>query len=569
MTLDPSTLPGALALWKFDEGSGRIARNAFASSSHPGNNLVYFPEQHFNRWTSAGTGVTTTNGAGNNPNGVATASRCQFAAGLSYIYLQYLNSAAGQYTLSVYLKNNGASDRNMRLAIQDATDGITFSSPFAVTVASGWQRYTFTRTTPGQVTAVYIVNDGTNAADMLVWGAQFEYGGSATDYQLADLDLILPAGSVAYTWTTEGLTSTSSNSIAPIGLQNSPQSISALTMYAVVKRTAEVGFGFAVSEVSNFQRASLTTGTDKRGGWGASGNYYDTCSLVDSQYHVLSMSWDGTNAYFYVDGTPFGKVAASTGWTTQGFALGYPGFPLEGYHGPTAVYDAAHTASEHRQMVEYLRGLMTGRGVTMTAPTAWVQFEGDSITAADGFPETAMEDITPLWQWGKSATAGAQVSTMEARAALVDERLLPSKRNPVLWVLCGRNDLQAVSAETFFASLKSYCQDRQAEGWLVVLATLLPSTFSGFNTKRNTVNSSIVADATFYDVLCRFDQVANMGADSDASNATYYSDGTHPTAAGNNLLAPVAQAAIEEALAISAATGGVGFGFFGPGRGFN
>jgi phospholipase/lecithinase/hemolysin len=36
-----------------------------------------------------------------------------------------------------------------------------------------------------------------------------------------------------------------------------------------------------------------------------------------------------------------------------------------------------------------------------------------------------------------------------------------------------------------------------------------------------------------------------MGCDACAANTTYFSDGEHPTAAGQALLGPIAQAAIQ------------------------
>ena len=85
----------------------------------------------------------------------------------------------------------------------------------------------------------------------------------------------------------------------------------------------------------------------------------------------------------------------------------------------------------------------------------------------------------------------------------------------------------------------------RAYGWKVVLCTLLPSTASGgFNAIRNAANALICGDTSFYVVLCDFAAEATMGLDATASNTTYYSDGTHPTAAGQALLATLMTAAL-------------------------
>lgn len=142
------------------------------------------------------------------------------------------------------------------------------------------------------------------------------------------------------------------------------------------------------------------------------------------------------------------------------------------------------------------------------------------------------------------ATSGAGIATLSSRAATVDAAYDAGKTNNVLFVLIGANNLASGDPAAFVASLKTYCQARQAVGWKVVLATVLPQTISGFNTNRNTANALIVADPTFYDGLARFDLDATMGCDACASNLTYYSDGKHPTAAGQALLALIANAAI-------------------------
>ena len=84
----------------------------------------------------------------------------------------------------------------------------------------------------------------------------------------------------------------------------------------------------------------------------------------------------------------------------------------------------------------------------------------------------------------------------------------------------------------------------------MVVATVLPRTLAGFNADRNTANALIVADSSFYDGLARFDLDATMGCDACASNATYYPDGTHPSAAGHAILAPIANAAIYAVLSL-------------------
>lgn len=163
---------------------------------------------------------------------------------------------------------------------------------------------------------------------------------------------------------------------------------------------------------------------------------------------------------------------------------------------------------------------------------------------ANGYPAKAMALFGQYLPTRNFATSGAGIATLSGRAATVDAAYSAGRVSNVLFVLIGANNLASGDPAAFVASLKTYCQARQAVGWKVVLATVLPQTISGFNTNRNTANALIVADPTFYDGLARFDLDATMGCDACASNLTYYSDGKHPTAAGQALLALIANAAI-------------------------
>jgi len=177
-------------------------------------------------------------------------------------------------------------------------------------------------------------------------------------------------------------------------------------------------------------------------------------------------------------------------------------------------------------------------------------FEGDSITdfnvngGRNGYPWLAYSRTGVSTFFYDFAVSGSGVATMVTRASLIDAKYDPGKTNNVLFILIGANNLGSGNAVSFVASLKTYCQARQAVGWKVVIATILPRTLAGFNVDRNVANSLIVADPSFYDGLARFDLDAAMGCDACAANTTYYPDGTHPSAAGHAILGPIANAAI-------------------------
>jgi lysophospholipase L1-like esterase len=77
------------------------------------------------------------------------------------------------------------------------------------------------------------------------------------------------------------------------------------------------------------------------------------------------------------------------------------------------------------------------------------------------------------------------------------------------------------------------------------VGTLLPSTVTGFNTERDTVNATIRTWVGVHaDAIADFAADPTMGPDSAAASTTLYSDGTHPTDAGYVLLERVLQPVI-------------------------
>jgi lysophospholipase L1-like esterase len=117
-------------------------------------------------------------------------------------------------------------------------------------------------------------------------------------------------------------------------------------------------------------------------------------------------------------------------------------------------------------------------------------------------------------------------------------------------VLFGANDMTTSGANQtgaqFEASLKAWCQDRQAAGFLVVvLTTLAHNTDGGVQIpRRNAANALTRQDPSFYDALADLALNATIGTDTSQNNATYFSDGVHPTLAGNQIIRDIVVDAI-------------------------
>jgi lysophospholipase L1-like esterase len=164
--------------------------------------------------------------------------------------------------------------------------------------------------------------------------------------------------------------------------------------------------------------------------------------------------------------------------------------------------------------------------------------EGDSITSpaisTGAYPLMYSNNATRRTFGAIRAFAGSTVATLVSRAALVDAVIPESLdgRKFILSVMIGRNDF-AMDQATWLASLADYLDARRAAGWKVVLCTILPSTISGFNAWRNTLNDTLRTWVGIHcDALCDTAADATMGVDSAASDVALYGDGTHPTAAG-------------------------------------
>jgi len=114
--------------------------------------------------------------------------------------------------------------------------------------------------------------------------------------------------------------------------------------------------------------------------------------------------------------------------------------------------------------------------------------------------------------------------------------------------LFGANDIAAgFTGATYVSHLKTYALARRAAGYtsIVILNTLPNSaiTSGGFESERLIGNTGMAVDGSFVNAFANIARDPTMGDPANNADATWYSDGVHPTDAGNDLLAPyIAQA---------------------------
>lgn len=179
--------------------------------------------------------------------------------------------------------------------------------------------------------------------------------------------------------------------------------------------------------------------------------------------------------------------------------------------------------------------------------------EGDSITQAG---QSYVVQFAPNANAGTTirnlSIGGSSLGTMAARQAAVDA-LLPAPRvgRFVCSALIGANDLGAYTPAAYAAELATYCDNRRAAGWQMVVCTVLPSNAwdssiggPAFESIRQALNAIL---RTWPGVHCSavadFAQTA-VGLPGAQNNLTYYLDGLHPTPAAHTILEPVMRAIV-------------------------
>lgn len=192
-----------------------------------------------------------------------------------------------------------------------------------------------------------------------------------------------------------------------------------------------------------------------------------------------------------------------------------------------------------------------GSGRTLTEVSAGmdqvkalVVCEGDSITWGYGispgskYPQQLQTALGTSYLVLNSAANSKHIDSSGTNDAVdeadrIDGCYDAARPANILVVWLGTNDINTGdSGSTAYTQLVSYCQARQAAGWQVVVCTMLPRG-AGNETARTTFNTSIRTDwATFADALADIAADTTIGDLGDESNATYYSDSVHLTAAG-------------------------------------
>jgi hypothetical protein len=229
-----------------------------------------------------------------------------------------------------------------------------------------------------------------------------------------------------------------------------------------------------------------------------------------------------------------------------------------------AVWDGVKTYSPGFSTADITTRIYLGRGHTYVSlpenRTHNIVIDGNSIADAELLTTRAIE--ASIIEAGLTVNdfvnvaASAKTSTGAiANAPVSVDRLYDSafegKNICFYWEISNDLALNGYTAAQAHSAVITYVRGRKKAGFGVIVGTCLPRTGEGadIETKRLSVNQLIKDSAgtegfTVADVASD----AVMGNISTCANTTYYSDGTHPTNAGQELLIDYFRDALLEVL---------------------
>lgn len=221
------------------------------------------------------------------------------------------------------------------------------------------------------------------------------------------------------------------------------------------------------------------------------------------------------------------------------------------YFTETGIHDFADAAA----VALFGSGMVTPSGPASESDGWFFPYYafGDSLTA--GTTSHAGQLVTYIDGPGRNlAVSGHDLIDMDAVVdGVVSEisGMVADGRTVVASVMIGRNDVTAfvLDWEAYLDDVKVTVAKLKAAGATVIMGTLLPCDVAGWNAAKASYNAQLEADeGTWFDYLADY-RTTTTGTDGSESNPTYYSDGTHPTQAGQDELYPVLLAAWQSAVA--------------------
>lgn len=179
---------------------------------------------------------------------------------------------------------------------------------------------------------------------------------------------------------------------------------------------------------------------------------------------------------------------------------------------------------------------------------------GDSISAGTNYPTIAWNSLTPsIIRFANTATSGYGCSTINSEYTSVVAPFYNSARDRnVVSIMCGAND--GGTPDASYATILLWVAKAKATGYTVIVLTN-----TSINGMRSDSGGPITGDQWMQELatLIRNGAVANgytvsdvnanatMGCTGCYANTTYFSDGEHPTVAGQNIISPILKSTLQ------------------------
>jgi len=194
------------------------------------------------------------------------------------------------------------------------------------------------------------------------------------------------------------------------------------------------------------------------------------------------------------------------------------------------------------------------RGLVVFDGCSLVQDAG--VAPEDGMPAQVMALLPAGLDMANLGVGGQTTQMMAADAAAeVDPLYDPGRPTSILVCWEGTNDLilggvPPYDSRQAYDHLAAYCKARQRAGFRVVICTVLPRGRSAaFYQARNQLNAELrVHWKSFADGLADVAANQTIGADGAETDATYYRDTVHLTAAGYAIVAREVAGAVRRLL---------------------
>jgi len=467
----------------------------------------------------------------------------------------FLQLSSGQYPELIA----GSYSITWRMRTESGTYNIkhgTLASETTTSLSTTWTTFTYNFTYTGSGTT-YIV-------------LCMETGGNAVDVRIGDIFLLRQSpiyppvarsqDGHAYTFT--------SNFQFDSKLLYRPEmaiitkdsvSFDTVCITAVVRPTwpSVPSYGSILSDRLNFSRFYFGTQTDSSfilsfsGGTGANSPVViqNASYLGKNQGYVIVIQKIGGTYSAYINGVRVQQDGIGTNFWIKEFWIGrlnnVNGFTFPGFVEDITIYKGVCDP------VLLTKQLMASTTLGKETSTEKCVFsEGDSITGlapSGGAPKLSAQKTR--YPTGNLAVSGtgvvAMTTTRKATMRAVVADAVKIYKKVIVTIHMGANDMTGYTGAAYYAATMPYVAELRALGAKVVICTVLPRNAQPtFNTNRDAYNVLLRAGVgTDFDGLVDYDTTI-MGLEATTANTTYYSDGLHPTLAGQQLLEPVFTAAV-------------------------